>query len=103
MYFVDYLRRRRELWLGEGADSDSDHVGLPVRFPIDRRAATWAKMEGNLMAAVGRPCVTLCAPFWFNVFALEERSDTVSAACSLLAGEAVAKGNFGRLTFAADG
>ncbi len=50
--FVDGNGRRRKCGIGEGADSDGDEIGLAVWTIIDRRTATGAEVEGDVVATV---------------------------------------------------
>jgi len=60
-------------------------------LPKDRGAAVRAKMERDLVSAIGRPHVAPRASPRLNIFAPEERSDPISAAGSFLTGKAMAK------------
>src|SRR5215467_5362284 len=100
---VDRLRGRRERRISKSTYGDDNHVSFATRLPKDCRAAVRAKMECDVMTAVGRPCVMRCAPFRLNIFAPEERSDPVGAARSLLTGKAMTKGNRGRFALATNG
>jgi hypothetical protein len=53
MFLVDEFGGRWKSRIGKSPDSDGDHLGFALWFPVDCRAAISAKVEGHFESAIG--------------------------------------------------
>ena len=88
---VDRLRRRWKARVRECADSDSDHVSLAPRLPVNGRATYGAKMKHDRRPAVGRPFIFRAVAFNCYRGSGEECGKSVAASSPPLAVQTMTK------------